>query len=103
MGCRLLVNTEQPLCEFSAATTGGWQDPNKFPVMHGRLSRLSRQQGSDREPYRTSASSSCRCFCTGASVFAVIMPEAAAAGTPMPGAHESPHLCSLQHAVDRCF
>ena len=42
----------------------------------------------------TRLSSSCRCFQTGASVLAVIMPLAAAAGTPMPGAHESPHLRS---------
>lgn len=41
---------------------------------------------------RARESSSCRCLCTGASVLAVIMPLAAAAGTPIPGAHESPHL-----------
>lgn len=40
--------------------------------------------------YSPRASSSCQWLHTGASVLAAIMPLAAAAGTPMPGAHESP-------------
>ncbi len=45
-----------------------------------------------RMPYSASSSSSASCDLTDDSVFAAIMPDAAAAGTPMPGAHESPHL-----------
>eukprot|EP00192_Tetraselmis_astigmatica_P015038 CAMPEP_0117681324 /NCGR_PEP_ID=MMETSP0804-20121206/18906_1 /TAXON_ID=1074897 /ORGANISM="Tetraselmis astigmatica, Strain CCMP880" /LENGTH=160 /DNA_ID=CAMNT_0005491043 /DNA_START=278 /DNA_END=760 /DNA_ORIENTATION=+ len=43
------------------------------------------------EEVTPAASISCRCFPTGTSVLAQIIPEAAAAGTPMPGAVESPH------------
>ena len=55
--------------------------------------------------YSASASSSCRCLRTGASVLAAIIPLAAAAGTPMPGAHESPHLlrhAAFTHVVGAC-
>ena len=43
-------------------------------------------------PHILSCCNICRCDLTGASVFAQMSPDAAAAGTPMPGCVLSPHL-----------
>lgn len=61
--------------------------------------RMCSRQAEDNEwPWqnqRASASSRRKWSHTGASVLAHIIPEAAAAGMPMPGWHESPHLGSI--------
>ena len=59
--------------------------------------------GADRRrvlPYRPSVSSSCQWLHSGASVLAVIMPLAAAAGTPMPGWQLSPQRYSPGSGVE---